>query len=96
MLSGSGEPTANIAWLSHDYHMTCAVCMQASGFGVYVPYCENKPLSESLLWKYAHAEGTFFSVSVDGRTGTACTLVHMLNILITAGRFRISMSCGKG
>ena len=51
--------------ISHDCHMTCTVCMQASGFGVYVPYCENKPLSESFLWKYAHAEGTFFSVSVD-------------------------------
>ena len=61
MLPGSGEPLL----ISYDYHMTCTVCMQASGFGVYVPYCENKPLSESFLWKYAHAEGTFFSVSVD-------------------------------
>ena len=66
--------------VSHDYHMIYTVCMQASGFGVYVPYCENKPLSESFLWKYAHAEGTFFSVSVDD--GTAWTLVHMLNIVV--------------
>ena len=62
MLPGSGEPTTNVTRLSKCYYDLMHT-MQASGFGVYVPYCENKPLSESFLWKYAHAGGTFFTVS---------------------------------
>ena len=48
--------------MSCDHHIMSGYAMQAVSFEVYVPYCENKPKSESFLWTYAHSGGNFFAV----------------------------------